>query len=454
MLLLTDGRATSEPALRDQVIRWTVYALMATSLAAAVLLKGGVEPWKWEWIALAVSLAALGAVLFGSKREAARRDDWCLVLMGVLLAWIVFQLAPLPSSVVQLLSPERWDAVMAARTATGQSSRPWFALSAAPAATIERLLQILPVIAAFVAAREMGSWWRSKPWAAVIPVIFVAWIESLIGIVQSQQAGTYVNHNHFAGLLELGLPLAAAGAFSGWRACKAHHESPAWGIVAFIAALCLWKGLLMSLSRMGIFSGLTALVVTAGVMLVASRRTKRDRIGGVRLSWCGVAALPILLFMFVPTRAMVQKYLDVNSKDDQSGMIRVKIWGDTTHAIEAYKWTGSGLGAYEQALYRHRSVAPESTVDFAHNDYLQILAELGFIGIGLMGALATRIVWRTFQSAIAVRNSSWTLALGLFGSFVALALHSTTDFNLYIPANALALAWLAGVADSTVLGET
>jgi hypothetical protein len=32
------------------------------------------------------------------------------------------------------------------------------------------------------------------------------------------------------------------------------------------------------------------------------------------------------------------------------------------------------------------------------------------------------------------------------GSFAAILLHSFVDFNLYIPANAMLLAWIAGIA--------
>jgi hypothetical protein len=50
-------------------------------------------------------------------------------------------------------------------------------------------------------------------------------------------------------------------------------------------------------------------------------------------------------------------------------------------------------------------------------------------------------------------GKNWELALGLLAVFLALGLHSLADFNLYIPANALALAWLGGVAVSPGLRE-
>ena len=91
--------------------------------------------------------------------------------------------------------------------------------------------------------------------------------------------------------------------------------------------------------------------------------------------------------------------------------------------------------------------------DFAHNDYLQVFAELGLFGGALAMALAVWIMKRPLSVVFGPRSGQWALAVGLIGSFVAMGLHSMVDFNLYIPANALAVAWLAGVAVSPGLQE-
>ena len=89
-----------------------------------------------------------------------------------------------------------------------------------------------------------------------------------------------------------------------------------------------------------------------------------------------------------------------------------------------------------------------NTINFAHNDYLQILAEMGapgfFVGIGL----AALVVRNTAIAAIRRRSGSLRfLALGCAGALSAIMLHSLVDFNLYIPANAVILAWIAGMGD-------
>jgi O-antigen ligase len=92
-------------------------------------------------------------------------------------------------------------------------------------------------------------------------------------------------------------------------------------------------------------------------------------------------------------------------------------------------------------------------VDYAHNDYLQTLAELGIVGFALGLALVWRIMTRVVRLALFHQESpGWALALGLAGGIAALLLHSLTDFNLYIPANAMTLAWICGLAAGPALG--
>jgi len=45
----------------------------------------------------------------------------------------------------------------------------------------------------------------------------------------------------------------------------------------------------------------------------------------------------------------------------------------------------------------------------------------------------------------------WELTVGLLCALLAIGFHSLADFNLYIPANALPVAWLGGVAISPAL---
>jgi O-antigen ligase len=449
---------------------------MAASLTAAVLLKGGVDPPQWTWSALAISAAAALALTIPGNdgKQLSFGDKWGLGVMAVLLAWMMFQMAQLPPAVVERLTPEHWQAVAVARAATGRDPGAWVSLSVAPSATFARLLDVAPAMAAFSVTREMAWWWRDRIWVTVAPVVGVALFESLLGLVQfsfmpvvdgrtGSAAGTYVNRNHFAGLLEMIFPVAVALAISAWR--NGRPRGIAYSSVPVPTALrmalllavsaCLLAGVVVSQSRMGFISTLAGAGFSMLIVPLSQDSTHRDetdRAGrGWRRAWRWAVplALPLAILILLPTRELILRFADMASTREVSQADRVKIWRDTLRVMGAYKWTGCGLGAFEHGMFRYQTAAPVNTVDFAHNDFLQILAELGIPGGLLVLALAGWIAARVLAVVLWRRSTrNWELAIGLLASFVTVGVHSLADFNLYIPANALVFAWLTGMAVS------
>jgi O-antigen ligase len=471
-MLLNGSRSAPHTLPRREMaartIRLSAYGLMTMSLAAAVFLRGGVYPQQWEWSALGISLASTLAVLCLPKPERAPGDAWGFTLMALLLGWMLFQLLPLPPGMVQRLSPARWSVVSAARAATGYDMHNWTALSVAPSATFGRLLDVIPAMAAFVAAREMAWWWRDRMWVAVAPVIGVACFASILGLIQfyfnriangqgGLVSGTYVSHNHFAGLVEMGFPVALMWAIATWRrgesALNRSVPSALWTATLLAIAACLLMGVIVSLSRMGFIS---TLVEAALVLLTLLGSWFARNPAGHGLfhwgRWIIPVAVPLCVLVVLPPHELIQRFADMAGNGDVTTRGRMEIWRETIQLASAYKWTGCGLGAYERGLYRYKNLAPTNTIDFAHNDYLQIVAELGIAGALLAGALGAWVLSRLLSVVIWRRRArSWELAVGVLGAVLALGVHSLADFNLYIPANALVFAWLCGVGTSTGL---
>lgn len=128
------------------------------------------------------------------------------------------------------------------------------------------------------------------------------------------------------------------------------------------------------------------------------------------------------------------------------------IWRDTVAMIRANPILGVGLGAYETA-YPIYSLDDGSlllgqsySVDRAHNDYLQILADCGVVG----GAIALwfivlvfRAVARGIKSQDPLRSA---MALGCGAGTFGMLAHSFFDFNLQLPSNALLFLLLSAIA--------
>jgi O-antigen ligase len=401
---------------------------------------------------LGVSLAAILCCFSASssRRKSGAWERVGLAALACLAGWMLLGIIPLPPSVVATLAPDRWDAVLAVRRVAGGDLSAWTELSLAPVATFERLLFVVPAIAAFLTARRMGTWWRATPWIALAPIIAIAGIESFIGLAQFwtmraaggttiPATGTYVNRNHFAGLLEMALPLALIGAVWIRQRKPVGHIAKLLGVAALAA--CLFLGIVVSLSRTGFAVSLAAIATLLGLLLLPGQGFR-----GV-WKWALPVVLPAVLFVWMPTSELESRFT-LTANEDVSTDTRVEIWRDTLHMIAARPVLGSGLGAYERGLYPFKTAKPTNTVDFAHNDYLQVTAELGLPGALLLACVAVWVLWSALRAAFQPQSKNREIAIALLGSFVAIGLHSLTDFNLYIPANGLVFAWLGGLAAS------
>jgi O-antigen ligase len=438
--------------------------ILTSALAAGLYLKGGSSPHQWNWSILAIAVAGILYWAGMRSREREPGDPWTRRLAMAFVAWGAFQLVPLPLWLVGVLSPMRAELSRAAGI-TG-----WVPLSIVPAETFNRLLELGGAVVTFFLARELCWRWRGRSWVAAAPLLVLGIAEALIGAVQAYLqgageaavgvSGTYVNKNHYAALLEMTMPLVLAAGAAVYRAGSLPHARPA--ALALKASALMGCGALMlaalaaSQSRMAFLGALCSLAVMGVISITAvEQRVYRPvPIGRRLLAGGAVFAAVGLLFILVPPKALIERYGLLAGKGGEIGDARIGIWSESIPMVKAYPIVGCGLGAYESGFMRFKKVAPMFRVDFAHNDYLQILVELGLVGLAIGLALVVRIVSGVLRVALFHKESyGWELAVGLTGAITALLLHSGADFNLYIPANAMALAWICGLAVSPGLRE-
>jgi O-antigen ligase len=91
------------------------------------------------------------------------------------------------------------------------------------------------------------------------------------------------------------------------------------------------------------------------------------------------------------------------------------------------------------------------TSRYAHNEYLQVLAELGFVGLALLVVLLASLAWTVWRGRPhAPSTAVWA---GAAAGLAALAVHSALDFLWHLPAIPLAGAVLAGLVLPTALDQ-
>jgi O-antigen ligase len=423
-------------------LQWLYLSVLASALGYAVSQHGGRDLLDWNVSLLLIGAGALLYWMMTPPSAAAPLLETRLRWLALLVpAYVVFQLVPLPLFLVRIFSPERGRILDSLRAVmpVGFLSP----LSICYTTTFAHLFRMIGYLLVFLLVREVAS--RSRqPWVVVIPLIGIAALEAALGFMQNADgelvAGTYWNKNHFAGLLEMVLPLAITYAIALFKKRRAKVTLAACVVV--LSATLMLIALSYSLSKMGFVACLGGLFFMAAVASVVT-------IKGWKKWWSVVllVAFFFLMFVFIPPDQMVNAFGD--SLADKTGEGRVPIWNDSLHLLGAYPLLGSGLGTYDTAFLKYQTAQVDLDFNFAHNDYLEFATELGALGFLILAGFVLVIFAKTLRTGTRRFDPNTRyLAWGCAGAIAAIGLHSLADFNLYIPANALVLAWILGIVAS------
>jgi len=377
---------------------------------------------------------------------------WATVLLP---AYVLLQVVPLPVAMLRVLSPERAEAMNALGPVGAKVS--FASLSVLPAGTFQYFLLVCSYLVIFLLIQELTCRFRDRRWLVIWPILGIAALEAGLGLWQyfwetgeQPQWGTYANHNHYAGFLEMALPFGVMYPAAVLRRAHSRWQS---AIAPALAASGMWAlavlvfaGIIFSLSRMGFLATLFSLFVMGALVLGTTQQGWVT--GSRRRRWVGLgmfAALVLAGFILLPPERLMQRFGEFITTDGLKSDGRADLSAETIPLIRAYPVFGCGLGEYMIAFSKFKISGMLLTVDFVHNDYLQLLAELGLVGFAIGAALAFSVVRMGLYSAV---NSSDPearyFAVACVGALSAIAMHSLADYNLYIPANAMLLAWIAG----------
>jgi O-antigen ligase len=247
--------------------------------------------------------------------------------------------------------------------------------------------------------------------------------------------GPYVNHNHYAGLMEMLVPIPLVLALTQMASTKARTAAAA-------AAALMVGTIFLSGSRGGMLAIVAELVVLA-VLLVKQKRNLRTAVlVGVFLT------IVVGFVLWVGGDAVVKRWASVDSSHSEiSSDVRLNIDRDAFRMFLKKPDLGWGLGTFPVVYPQFRTFYTNSFVNEAHNDYLQLLAEMGLLGFGTMLWFLLTLYTRAIKKIgnwVGDLSSATALAcvLGLSGILV----HSAFDFNLQIPANAALFYVLCTIA--------
>jgi len=251
----------------------------------------------------------------------------------------------------------------------------------------------------------------------------IYWLSDLK--IEGDPFGPYVNRNHFAGFVELTLPIGLAlMAFHGVR----RDLVP----LATLLTIVPISALVLSASRAGIIG--FGLEVGILVLLARSRHVWQGR----RATVAAIVALAALaLIAWVGTGRAVAKFSTL-SVHDVSLSRRVSMFRGAAHIFFDHPIKGCGLGTLVDVFPGYENAYDGRVVDHAHDDYIEALAETGLLG-GLCGVAFLWALWREGRKSFQAEQGRFSRGLhaGAIMAVCGLLLHSFADFNLQIPSNAL-----------------
>jgi O-antigen ligase len=251
--------------------------------------------------------------------------------------------------------------------------------------------------------------------------------------------GPYVNRNHFAGFVELVLPVGLSLlVFRGLR----RDAFPMAGLLTIVPL----GALILSGSRGGIVS----LAFEIGVVTLLARSRRGPE--GPRIAAIAIVALAaVALIVWMGAGKALERF-HTTRVGDVSLARRASMFGGTAHIFLDHPIKGSGLGTLVAVYPRYETAYDGRVVDHAHNDYIEILAETGILG----GFCCAAFLWILFRDARKIFEAeqghfSRALHAGAITGVSGLLLHSFVDFNLHIPSNALLFLLQAYLATSPPL---
>lgn len=374
------------------------------------------------------------------------------------LALTALQLFPWPVKLVGLLSPETLELYTEALSNTFGTLPGRLPLSVVTQASETELGKLVASVLLFwVVINVIRT--QAQIHRIIGILLGMGGVEAVYGLSQMGQAriaGTFVNHNHFAGYLEMLVPLT----FGLLLAQLESHSSSTPGRVLikwvddkYLKTL-LFGVLIVVLSLALFFSGSRGGVLSfsAGMigfcLLAYSRRLLRKWMRVILLSMLIVFGIAV----FASPEALLQR-LGALAKPaiDTSFQYRRNVWENSLAIVRDFPVFGSGVGTFSHLFARYQKFPSDLHFTHTENDYLQVLTETGGLGfvVVVWGIIAygrrTILAWRR-------QRLRWPVTVGLGGliSLFSMAVHSCMDFNLQIPSNRVAFLVIAAITYTCV----
>jgi O-antigen ligase len=409
-----------------------------------------------KWCEKGILWLVLAILIFGPLALGAVRPQEFLVIqaltIGVMLLWAArLWFAPRP----QLLWPPIcWAVALFAAYAIGR-----YLTSDIEYVARQELIRVL--IYAFLFLAILNNLHRQGSMQIItLTLVFLAMAISFYAIYQffsgsdkvwmfvkpyaKRGTGTYISPNNLAGFLEMILPLGLA-----------------WMLVSRLKSV------------MKVFVGYASLVVLAGIASTVSRGAwiSCGLVLAVffavllfnRAYWLPSAVLLIVIaglgYYFIPQSIFIKnRFQQITANSNVPTNVRTDVWKSALQLWRENPWWGVGPGHFNQRFGAVRPQLVQTDPERTHNDYINTLTDWGAAGAALVASALVLLYAGVFKTWRYVRGSpddlgsrksnKFAMVFGGALGLLAILFHSTVDFNMQIPANAILAVTLMALVSS------
>lgn len=286
----------------------------------------------------------------------------------------------------------------------------------------------------------------------ILGIVCVAEYASIVDFSASE--GTLrIRWSKYAELLITLSPLLWAGILSPARAGRR-------GIIAAAAAFS-WLTAMLSLSKAAFVGGIAAFVALFVLLLYASDRKDRKRVLLTAACWLALTVATQAGFAYFSAVPSTTQYISGEADASRStSTMRVFTWKVAADMIAAHPILGvgadnfgirfnEGRAAYAKAHPDDvgNAIGEDFLFERAHNEYVQILAELGLVGSVMAGAAFLLLIYLSSRAIYRLKGKSPYALIGSTAGIAAFAVSSLfTSFSFRAAQNGLVFFALVAVA--------
>ena len=275
---------------------------------------------------------------------------------------------------------------------------------------------------------------------------------------QNIQYAQFVNRNHFAYLMEMTLGILLG------LLLKAKLTG-LLKILCLIMTAIVCVSLISANSRGGLLSVLGICLFAVSVYFFTGNETASvNKNGSAQNAWfkrylkrvlatlvvsCLLFAMAVFIVAFIGGDTVVSRIETIPNEvyvNEDKKIRRLEIWQSTINLIQENPVAGVGFGAYPVAITFYDKSTGKYSLQQAHNDYLEVMANGGVIAFVLtllFLAILFKRIRRQFKTDNFFRQAScFGASLGICG----VMLHSMVDFGLHVIINALVFVILIVIA--------